>query len=259
MVRVKACSPNQSASYDCYTRVAQPEFLMRSMPNSFDVAHPSCPPYRHVAWCYDALASAYSLGAIDRAKAHHHRLAGPGMRVLYAGAGTGREIVAACRSGAEVTCVEPCPAMAGRLHKQLSAAADRFTLVPMPIQVVPAEPAYDLVVAHFFLNLFDTHAMSKALKHLCGFVKPGGRLVIADFKPALVGGSRLDRLLRALYYRPLNGIGRLLHICALHPIYDYAPPLESHGFECIERVSFPVVPGLPDPYEVITARRPEAR
>ncbi|MEO0477541.1 MAG: hypothetical protein AAF085_16480, partial [Planctomycetota bacterium] len=53
----------------------------------------TAPPYGHVAWAYDLLASAYSLGAIDRAKRRHHHLVKPGDRVLYAGAGRGQNLV----------------------------------------------------------------------------------------------------------------------------------------------------------------------
>lgn len=213
------------------------------------------PPYRHVSWCYDALSSAYSLGAIDRAKAEHHALIKPGDRVLYAGAGRGREIVGACLRGAEVTCIEPCPAMAARLHRRLSAVGDGFTVVPRPIQSIPAEPAYDLVVAHFFLNVFNTRAMPEVLAHLCGFVKPDGHLVIADFKPSDASTGRLTSLARGAYYRPVNVAGWLLRICALHPVYDYAPRLIEHGFVIESRQALSLMPGLPAMYDVIVAQR----
>lgn len=216
------------------------------------------PPYRHVAWCYDAVASGYSLWAIDRAKAWHHRLMRCGDRALYAGAGSGGEIVGACGRGAEVTCVEPCPVTAERLQRRLGRSAERFTLVPRPIQSVPARAEYDLVVAHFFLNVFDARSMPGVLDHLCGFVRPGGRLVIADFKPSAAGAGWLDRAWRGAYYRPVNFAGWLLRVCALHPIYDYAPPLIEHGYAIESRVGFAVLPGMPAAYEVIVARRPAA-
>lgn len=213
------------------------------------------PTYRHVAWVYDALASAYSLAAIDRAKRFHHALIKPGDRVLYAGAGGGREIVGACQRGAEVTCVEPCPAMALRLHDRLAEHGERFTIVPRPIQSVPPDPAYDVVVAHFFLNVFDAKTMPSVLDQLCQFVKPGGSLVIADFKPSDRQTNCITKSLRAAYYHPLNLAGWLLRICALHPIYDYAPLLIEYEFDVHKRQSFRVLPGLPTFYETIVAER----
>lgn len=215
----------------------------------------TAPRYQHVAWAYDLLASAYSLGAIDRAKRWHHHLVEPGNRVLYAGAGRGREIVGTCQLGAELTCIEPCPAMATRLHTRLSMVADGFTVVPTPIQAVPAEPVYDLVIAHFFLNVFDAADMPRVLQHLTGFVKPGGRLVIADFKPATDMAGPIDRVIRSLYYLPVNLAGWLLRICALHPIYDYRPGLAECGLIVESQHPFQILPGLPAMYEVITARR----
>ena len=217
------------------------------------------PPYRHVAWCYDALASAYSLGAIDRAKAWHARLITRGDLVLYAGAGCGREIVRALLNGAEVTCVEPSAPMAMRLHRRLSAEGNRFTIVPKPVQALPTGPSYDLVVAHFFLNVFSKQAMPGILEHLSGFVRPGGQLVIADFAPNRMPAGVLDRSMRGVYYYPLNSVGRMLRICASHPIYDYQPLLLDRGF-VIERVKpYRVLPVLPALYEVIVARRPVTR
>lgn len=215
------------------------------------------PSYRHVAPVYDLLASAYSLGAIDRAKRLHHGLIQAGDRVLYVGAGRGREIVDACASGAEVTCVEPCPAMASRLHKHLSGVADRFTVAPRPIQSIPTRPEYDLVVAHFFLNVFSPAAMPEVLSHTTGFVKPGGRMVIADFMPAASNAGFGGRAVRSLYYRPVNLAGWALRICALHPIYDYGPLLHERGFEIQRREAFRIAPMLTALYETIVSERSE--
>ena len=217
----------------------------------------TAPTYRHVAWCYDAIASAYSLGAIDRAKAAHHTLVAEGDRVLYAGAGLGREIIGACERGAEVTCVEPCPAMGARLSKRLAKHAECFAIDRRPIQAVSAEPVYDLVAAHFFLNVFDADTMPGVLAHLCGFIKPGGWLVLADFKPAANDSGPIDRALRSLYYRPVSLAGRVLGICELHPIYDYGPLVVEHGLTIESRKALGVLPGLAPLYEVIVARRNE--
>ena len=95
------------------------------------------PSYRHVAWCYDALASAYSLGAIDRAKRVHHDLIEAGDHVLYAGAGRGAEIVQACDRGAEVTCVEPCAAMAlrGVFARPKAAVQNRSSFMQAGVRI----------------------------------------------------------------------------------------------------------------------------
>ena len=55
--------------------------------------------YAAVAWCYDEIATCYSLGGIARAKASQVSHLEPGRRVLYAGVGRGREAVLAARRG----------------------------------------------------------------------------------------------------------------------------------------------------------------
>eukprot|EP00752_Nemacystus_decipiens_P013621 g12079.t1 len=177
------------------------------------------------------------------------------MRVLYAGAGRGKEIAEAVQRGAEVTCVEPCPSMALRLHDRLALQGERFTIVPRPIQDVSASAEFDLVVAHFFLNVFDEAEMHAVLKYLCGFVKPGGKIIVADFKPDTQGDGLLTRLLRCAYYRPVNLAGWLLRICALHPVYDYGPLLRANEMTVDRRDSFRVLPGMPTLYEIVVAQR----
>lgn len=185
----------------------------------------------------------------------HHARIKPGDKVLYVGAGRGREIAGACQHGAEVTCIEPCSAMALRLHDRLAKHGERFTIVPRPIQAVTPLAEYDLVVSHFFLNVFDEGAMPGVLNHLCQFVKPAGSLIVADFKPNDATTNRITKCLRAAYYRPANLAGYLLRICAIHPIYDYAPLLEEQGFMIESREAFCVLPGLPPLYETIVAQR----
>lgn len=234
--------------------------------------------YSHVAWCYDAIASAYSLGAIDRAKRWHVGLIGPGDRVLYVGAGTGREIALACAAGAEVLCLEPCEAMARRLLRRLAPWADRVTVLEEPLLAAEGTGSssgaggggFDWVCGHFFFNVFDTGTMPEVLAMAASHVRPGGRVVVADFAGAGAhkhtrlrrdGGQDArptdlwQRVLRTAYYRPVNLAGWALRMCALHPIYDYAPLLEGLGFEVESRTRFRVLPGLPGLYETLVARR----
>lgn len=229
-------------------------------------------PYGHVAWCYDAAASAYSLGAIGRAKRWHVGRLQPGDRVLYAGAGTGREVAAACAAHPtiEAVCVEPCPAMARRLRRRLSRWVGRVTVVEEQLRAADRTGTFDWVCGHFFFNVFDVNAMPGMLALAASHVRPGGRLVVADFAPAApCGVPRLRRdsgrhtrptggmghVLRAAYYRPVNVAGWALQMCALHPIYDYTPALSGLEFEVEERVGFVTIPGVPAFYEVVCAEK----
>lgn len=145
--------------------------------------------------------------------------------------------------------------MSARLLHRTRGHAERIDYVAEPIQSYPCEPSYDLVLSHFFLNVFDPATMPRVLEHLTRFVKPSGRLVIADFMPAQRTSTAIDRLTRKLYHDPLNRIGRALRICAAHPIYDYAPPLTELGFAVESREPMRLIPGTAPLYEVIAARR----
>jgi demethylmenaquinone methyltransferase/2-methoxy-6-polyprenyl-1,4-benzoquinol methylase len=185
--------------------------------------------YSAVAWCYDEIASVYSLGRIRRAKLAHLVEVEPGDRVLYAGVGRGEEAVEAARRGARVTAVDCAPAMLRRLDRRLAtedltaelALADLFTTDALV-------GGYDHVVAHFFLNVFAPRRMREALSYLANLVAPGGRLVVADFSTDS----------SAAYYRPVNVAAWALGLAALHPVYDYVSELAPLGFRLSRRDCF---------------------
>ena len=85
--------------------------------------------YETVAWCYDALARIYSLGAIARAKAWPVARLRPGDRVLYAGIGSGEEAVLAARLGARVTGIDLSRSMLRAAHRRFAAAGLAAELV----------------------------------------------------------------------------------------------------------------------------------
>src|SRR6478735_3496059 len=74
--------------------------------------------YQRVATVYDGLAEVYSGGGIRRAKLAHLAWVEPGQRVLYVGAGTGLEAVAARSEGAQVTLIDTSSAMLERARRR---------------------------------------------------------------------------------------------------------------------------------------------
>lgn len=199
--------------------------------------------YGPLAWCYDELAAAYSLGRIRAAKHAHLADLQPGERVLYPGVGRGEEALVAARLGAEVTALDCAPQMLDRLR----AGRDRDGL---ELEVVLGDlfsrkgpsDGYDCIAAHFVLDVFEADAVADALAIWIVQLRPGGRLEIADFAPPR---GVLNGLLVGAYYGALDLAGWALGLAALHRIYDYESMLAPQGWQLLRRVSF-------GPYESLT-------
>jgi ubiquinone/menaquinone biosynthesis C-methylase UbiE len=209
--------------------------------------------YASIAGLYDLLAGLYSRGQIAASKRVQLDSIESGDRVFYAGAGTGEEILLAARFGANVTAMDLADAMLERVAKRFT----REGLSPELIcgDVASHEPIelYDVVVANYFLNLFDVRRAREMARHLCGLVKPGGKLLITDF--ALPVGGSAGRLMTEIYYRPVNWIAWVLGFCALHPILDHARLIEPLGFRIRSARRFPVLLGANPAYISIVAQR----
>lgn len=210
-------------------------------------------PYGAVAAVYDELATLYSLGAIDRSKGAGVEALAPGERVLFVGVGRGSDALVAARRGCRVTAIDLAPAMLARFR----ASLDREGLAAETIEgdVADHRPAelYDAVVAHYFLNLWDAPLAGAMLARLRSYLRPGGRLVVADF--ARPSGGVVASLLANAYYRPIDWLAWALGFCALHPILDYGELLPAAGFRITSERRFPVLGGRDPAYVSIVAER----
>lgn len=157
----------------------------------------------------------------------------PGERVLYVGAGAGEDAVLAARRGVDLTCLDRSHAMLRRLERRLARGALRAELVETDLLDYAPAQHFDVVVANFFLNVFDAETVACMLAQIARLLSTDGRAHIADFRPP--GTSALRRGLYNAYYKPLNWGAWALGLCALHPIYDYAAMFESAGLRLIER------------------------
>ena len=211
--------------------------------------------YGAVAWCYDEVAALYSLGRIGLAKACQVSLLEPGERVLYAGAGRGSEAVLAAQRGARVTALDVSPAMLSRLQRRLDRVGSHAELLCGDYLEHEPRERYDVVVANFFLNLFAPEDMRRALARLVSWVRPGGRVMIADFAPPR--GSWATRIACRAYYRPVSLAAAALRLAALHPIYDYEREFDALGLSLLRRDEFRLArwSWTPVLYESLVARR----
>jgi 2-polyprenyl-3-methyl-5-hydroxy-6-metoxy-1,4-benzoquinol methylase len=209
--------------------------------------------YGSIAGIYDWLAAVYSRGRIGASKRAHLDAIECGDRVLYVGVGRGEDALLAARSGARVTAIDLAPEMLERLSKQLGREDLESDLICGDVSNHQPGELYDVVVANYFLNLFDVERAREMLRHLGELVKPGGSLLLTDF--ALPRGGSFARAITELYYRPVNWIAWVFGFCALHPILDYARLIEPMGFWIRSERRWPVLFGANPAYVSIVACR----
>ena len=190
--------------------------------------------YERVAWLYDAAATAYSLGAIDRAKRATVAGIPAGARVLFAGIGTGADAVLARARGARVIGFDVSARMLARARRRFAARGLDGDFVRGELEALAPEARFDVVVASFFLNISGADAVAAEVARLRARVRPGGWLWIADFAPPPPGLA--GRALHASYYWPLAWVGWALGLCALHAVHDYRALAARTGpMECATR------------------------
>ena len=193
-------------------------------------------PYKRLASVYEPLETLYSGGAISRSKRDHLTHVRPGDQVGFIGVGAGEDARAALRLGASVTAIDQSPGMLRRTERRLKGTGEKNWRTILTDVMDYQGPAFDLVVAHFFLNIFEGAALKRMIQHLSQLVKPGGKLQIADFAPIMgqgVGGL----IQKAYWYAPLT-VSALLTGNAIHPIYDYADLLEASGMHILKKRTF---------------------
>jgi len=211
--------------------------------------------YDRVAFCYEAIACFGSLGVIPRLKLRQLDRLPPGARILYVGAGAGEDVVAAAQRGFSVSALDQSPRMLARLRRRLAGAGCEARLIHGEVREFRGEGEYDVVVANFFLNVFDPGQARAVLARCRQLLRVDGLLLIGDFRPP--GPGFAARVFHYAYYAPLNLVAWLLGLCALHPIYDYARWFDRSNLvlieRCAERLGENVrfAPGL---YETIIAR-----
>lgn len=176
--------------------------------------------YDRVALVYDLLAAVWSGGAIRRAASAATDGLEPGRAVLIAGVGGGRDAAAFARAGARLTLVDLSPRMLAIAAARVRSAGGAPGILETDVRALAGRGVYDLVCAHYFLNVFGPAEMPRVLAHLVSHLRVGGLLSVADFAPP--SGRRLARLVQQLHYvLPLLAF-RMLGLCADHGIYDYA-------------------------------------
>ncbi len=210
--------------------------------------------YKWVGRVYDLLSFAYGGKSIHRCKTAMLDHLQPGDKVLFAGVGHGKDAIHAAQLGADVTVVDMSETMLQNFQRNLAKTETFGSIrqIHRDIFKVMEFEQYDMVVANFFLNVFDRGTMLQVLRHLIDLGKPGANIVIGDFAPA--ANNPFARFIKALYWYPAILFFCLVTQNALHWIYEYPYALKLLGLEIVDKKHFGF--GRMKSYWSILAKKP---
>jgi demethylmenaquinone methyltransferase/2-methoxy-6-polyprenyl-1,4-benzoquinol methylase len=211
--------------------------------------------YRIVGPVYDFLSNLYSGQSIHRCKIAmiNPENVKKGDKILFAGVGHGRDAMHAAALGAQVTVVDLSETMLKKFRQNLRQANAKWKIrqVHSDIMAFKEYQKYDMVVANFFLNVFDREMMAGVLDQLVKLGKPGAKIVVGDF--SYPTGNILSRAFKVVYWYGAVVFFWLLARNALHNIYNYPEYMQRLGLTIKEKRYFKL--GIMDCYWSILGQK----
>jgi demethylphylloquinol methyltransferase len=196
--------------------------------------------YKYIGPVYDFLSNLYSGKNIHRCKTAmlDVETVRPGDRILFAGVGHGRDAIRAAELGADVTVVDLSETMLRKFAEAQEKEAPHLTIrrIHNDIMKVDECEQYDMVVANFFLNVFDEDMMVRVLEHLIRLGKADARVVVGDF--SYPTGNLLSRMFKKLYWYMAVFIFWLFANNAFHKIYNYPEHMQRLGLQVTDKKHF---------------------
>lgn len=209
--------------------------------------------YDRAAWFYEKSAKFYSTNQIRASKKAQLKFFTPRTEVLFLGAGAGEDAVLAAEAGANVTCIDISAGMLAQVRRRLAAKNLQAQLLCCDaFQYQPAEK-YDAVAANYFLNVFRREGMRRMLEHTAGFVRPGGRYLIADV--ALPQGNLAAKTFNLAYLKLAMASFWMLGLVPWHENYDYPAYFPEANLELEDVKHFRFARRGPILFQSIVARR----
>lgn len=212
--------------------------------------------YRIVGPVYDFLSNLYSGRSI-----HHCKIAminkdniKKGDRILFAGVGHGLDAVHAAELGANVTVVDLSETMLNHFRQNLKQKNSKLKIrqVHSDIMELNEFQKYDMVVANFFLNVFDREMMAKVLEQLVRLGKPGAKVVVGDF--SYPSGNIVSRAFKVIYWYGAVLFFWLFARNAVHNIYNYPEFMERVGLVIKEKKYYKL--GIVNCYWSVLGQKP---
>jgi len=196
--------------------------------------------YKYIGPVYDFLSNLYSGRSIHRCKTAMLDLETitPGARILFAGVGHGRDAIRAAELGAEVTVVDLSETMLRKFAQAQEAQAPHLNIRRIHSDILKVEEfgQYDMVIANFFLNVFDEDMMVRVLEHLIQLGKADAQVVVGDF--SYPSGNLVARLFKKGYWYLAVFIFWLLANNAFHKIYNYPDHMQRLGLKITRQKHF---------------------
>lgn len=181
--------------------------------------------YDLVAKRYTALNYNDQRSLIFRAKRVQLNEIVTGNSVLFAGSGPGEDALCAAEKGAQVTCIDVSQRMLALCEQKFTEHELKGFFIHE--NVMAHTGRYDVVVANFFLNVFDRRTAQAVLTHLAGLLAPQGVLMISDVSP--LTGNLLHRAIVYFGYLCVALPAAMVGLTALHVPYEYAHFFDAAG------------------------------
>src|SRR5215469_12824488 len=191
----------------------------------------------------------------------------PGDAVLDLGCGTGQISLPLAAEGAEVVGIDVSPSMANRLQAEAGRRGLRsVSAVAVPIEKLALQPeTFDLIVSSYALHHLRDAEKARLVQACYQWLRPGGRLVIADMMLGRGGSARDRQIIRAkietLARRGPGGWWRIAKNAVRYLVRVQERPISMAAWTRLcETAGFMPVDALPIVAEagLVTARRPIA-
>lgn len=186
--------------------------------------------YQKVGEIYEVLCVLFFGKAVYRCRAAMLDDIKPGAKMLFAGAGHGGDAIYAALSGADVTVIDLSATMLDKFRDNCKKYGAEGIIREIHGDVLEFKEnnKFDVVVANFFLNIFDVEMMQKMLKKLVELAKPGAQIVIGDYVYTS-RGNLVSRFLKNMYWYMSSITFYIVARHPIHAIYNYPDYLVKIG------------------------------